>query len=1149
MDLTIRRSRFTAALVLCLWLAGPIGLTIAQEASPPLPQPDQDAAEATREQSIYIPYDKLQEVFEREGRGVFLPYDKFLELWQAARDKTAPQPPPAPPVKALISEMDSVATVSKDVVRVVAKLKMEVLQQGWNVIPLRLGDAAVTAATINEQPARIVHDPNHGYQLLWENPQRQPQQIELALEYAKAYAKSPGRNSVSFQAPQAPVSKWRVVIDEPGVKVNIHPFIAATAVPESEQVDQTVVLAFVGAAQIVKIDWTPKAEGATGLEALATVLVEQQVTVDEGVARTRAELTYAISRAELPQLLIEVPADQKVVNVFDPNVRQWSVEAADQVQHITVQLFEPARQTQRITVELEKFTDQQAATQSVGAPVVRAVSVGRQQGLVVVALAEGLRAEAAVRTGLLQVDAAELPEALAKRKWAFAYRYAALPFDLTLSVQKVQPRILVDVLVEARLRPQELSLGMLVVYDVQRAGVFNLELDIPADYSLRQVTGREIAGAQPVHVDSHHLTGPDKTHLTVNLSRKAFGRVALIVQLHKRLTEPDLLKATGKSVELDLPIPRATAATVERESGRIVVFAPESLRLNVADVQGARAVSFDEAMQNMASLGGTGGLRPVLAFAYTPQPVALKMSAERRKPHVTVGQLLAARIESGVAKYEATFDYDIRYSPVKSLRIDVPADLAADIRNNTQRVREKVIDPAPDDLAEGYIAWSLSGETELMGRVEVRLAWEKKIDELDVGKSIDLALPQLRPKGADRAWGQIVLAKAETIDLRPADEPTGLRPIDPQHDLMRGRKIAGAATAYEFHDQWALTVTATRYDLQEVKTTSIERALVRMVVTRSDQVSAQALYRMRSAQQRLTVQLPAGDKVQFDTSPLRINGRSVTLERGKDGEFFVPLVGLAADEPFLLELRYTLPNESSRLTLPAFPNDPAVQQVYLSVYLPPEWALLGSRGPWTDELYWMHRPFLQWRPLPNHGEDWLADWVTSEVNLDQNPGESFQTDGRPYLFSTLRPAPDESATLRITSMSDKWLTFIVFVIVAVGGIALLRTPAATRWLAVGLLIVVLVLCGVFMPTFCRQIVDGSLVLAILIVAVLWAVHYLVWTRPHDPAVRQLAEARQAAHLAGLRARAAPAAPIARPRPETPYEQPPADDQKGGPSDA
>ena len=47
--------------------------------------PSDEAATPLREQTIYVPYDKLRETFEKTGRGVFIPYDRFQELWQAAR--------------------------------------------------------------------------------------------------------------------------------------------------------------------------------------------------------------------------------------------------------------------------------------------------------------------------------------------------------------------------------------------------------------------------------------------------------------------------------------------------------------------------------------------------------------------------------------------------------------------------------------------------------------------------------------------------------------------------------------------------------------------------------------------------------------------------------------------------------------------------------------------------------------------------------------------------------------------------------------------------------------------------------------------------------------------------------------------------------
>ena len=37
-----------------------------------------------------------------------------------------------------------------------------------------------------------------------------PKSFELALEYARAFNKSPGLNSVQFAAPQAPINRWRI---------------------------------------------------------------------------------------------------------------------------------------------------------------------------------------------------------------------------------------------------------------------------------------------------------------------------------------------------------------------------------------------------------------------------------------------------------------------------------------------------------------------------------------------------------------------------------------------------------------------------------------------------------------------------------------------------------------------------------------------------------------------------------------------------------------------------------------------------------------------------------------------------------------------------------------------------------------------------
>jgi hypothetical protein len=1075
--LMILRPRFLLVAFLFV-TAGVLASVSRASAAEPAKDP-KNADRSIREQDIYIPYEKLRQVFEKNGRGVFLPYEKFQELWKAAQDKTPGTQEVKPPVGALITEIRNEATVEKDVVRVKAVLQIELLTEGWREIPLRLADAAITSATIGGQPAKILGSQGQDYRLLVEKKGAKSEQIELTLEYAKAIERSPGRNSVSFQTPQAPVSRWRVTIPQSGVKVDFSPLIAATEATAGKKPDETVVMAFVGAAPTVSIQWTPKAEGATGLAAMASVQAEQQVWINESVVRTRTTLNYAISRAELAQLVVDVPSDQKVANVFDANVRQWSVATVEGRQRITAQLFEPAKQSQRLTIELEKFTGDKSR-QTVDVPVVRVAGIGlqqRQQGVVVVQVAEGLRAEAATTSGLLQVDARELPQGIARANWAFLYRYATPDYQLALNVEKVEPEIAVDSLVEASLEPERLTLDLTAVYTIEKAGVFRLELDVPTGYEVRKVQGVAARNAAPVQVDGFHLEGEKKSRLVVNLSRKAIGRAALSVQLQKDLQRPELLTPTGKTVEIASTIPVVAPKSVQRASGRLVVYAPESLRVNPGKLSGLRSISFQEALQDikLPHSRRQANVRPVLAFAFTQEPVDLNLAAERRKPQVTVRQLLVARVEEGVVKYQFTFFYQVLYSGVKSLRIDVPADVAANLRVATPGVRERAISPPPADVGKKDVAWTLTGDSELFGDGKIELTCEEKITKLDIGKSVELSLPFLKPRDVDRAWGQIALAKSETIDVFESGEPKALRPIDPQHDLMT--PVAAAARAFEFHDDWKLKVTATRYQLEEVKRTSIERAVVRMVVTPAKMVSVQALYRMRSVQQRLAVALPEG--ATFDSQPLRINGRSVMLEKGRENEFFIPLVGTNADRPFVLELRYTLPGDGSRLDLPTFPQEPAVVKAYLCVYLPETTVLLGIRGPWHEEKE------IADAPIP---------WVQESVTVEAGSGDHFQRDGHQFIYSTLSPSQGIDGALQMTTCSRVLFDGVVFAGTILLGLLLLPARLPLRVLVVGLAIIALVLSGTFMPTFASRVLGGSLTPAVFIVAILWAIGFAMRLR-------------------------------------------------------
>ena len=1018
-----------------------------------------DATIIIREQTVYLPFERLRETFEKEGRGIFLPYEEFRELWEKAQAKPKPEDEPkAVPVPFIISETVHEAQVADDIVKVTAKLKIDLLKEGWHEIPLRLNDVAITEATITHfgrgvpspppgltgssaiqlgtipasvtSPARLQGDPQQGYKLLLEA--EKPGAVEVLLKYAKTIEKAPGRNGVSFEVPQTPISRWVVSIPESGVKVDFFPLIAASEEPDGDT--GTKVLAFVGPAPMVRIGWTPKAEGATGLESLTSVQLEQRVTLDEGVLRTQGILDYTISRAQIERLAIEVPNDQKVLSIFDPNVRTWSVNQGEETQTIQVELFQPASERQRIIIGLEKLID--TDDKSVEIPLIKAVGAGRQQGVLGINVSDTLTTDATRTVGLMQMDTAELPQAMRGTGWMYAYRLASASYNLTLSVEKVQPQITSESQIMALLSANHVGISMQTVFTIERAGVFQLLLDIPDGFNILNVTGRQIEDAGAVTVNARHVSDipddPTMKRLTVDLTAKAIGKVGLGLSLRKEFDNADLKSPTGNAVDFNIPLPVVAKDFVIRRDAKAVFSTADYLRINKVDLSGMQNIPVDQLQSEwQGSFQATSVSQ--LGFVFGQENAALDIQVERRKPYITIRQFQLVQIEDGVAKYTSRFHYDIQYSGVRSLRVYVPADVSSRLRNQSQSqgIRDAILAPQPDDVEDGYVAWAFSRGSEWSGNGMFELYWEDELSQLTVGKSLPIGVPRLIPREVDRSYGHIVITKAQTIDLGDSPENTGIRPVDPSRDIPEADRVENAAAAFEFFDNWTLNLIATRYELEEVKRTSIESGLIRAVmVNNSTTLSVQALYQIKSVQQRLTIAMPEG--AAFDLAPA-INGNTVTLERDSGGDtalHYIPLTQTNPDQSFLLELRYSQPLEKGQILLPTFPTEPAVQEMFIAVYVPNDRVLRKYRGTWTPLFdmvaNWSFMNFQRMTAVNTPSVEQLINQMTSITGAHGSSNRPFAVEGQAYLFSTLQPGSSGDAILKVSTAKQSTFYGVIF---------------------------------------------------------------------------------------------------------------------------
>ena len=1051
-----------------------------------------DAGAPGRETGVYIPYEEFWRVFEREDRGVFLPHDEYRKLVERAREASRAEDPES--LKGtLTTELAGELKVKGNVASGGARITVEAFSEGWHEVPLRLDGVTLTAARLDTGAARIRRDDKLGYVLMLEQREGKPSTHTLELEFS-VLVKGEREKSIRFPLPDVAVNRWSFSVPEADVSFGSETPLAATRGPVGGAGEGRTVELLLAGHRNFQVKWTPEVEGARNMKAVITAKARQEFSIQPDIIRSAADISLRVDRADVEGVTLRLPATERVVNVSSDQLRSWTSEPAEEgVQRIAVVFQEPMKGDLRLRVDSERY-DAPAAWE---APVIEVEGVERQSGSMLLLLDGALRVEPERVEGLSRLDTGAVERVSGTGGAVDAgWGYRALPAALRLLLEPVQPEIRLDTLAVAHLDPREVVQWVRAQFTVERAGVFQLSLRIPEGYELLDPS---VAGKGPA-LDRHEI-GPAEAggrRVDFDFAGRVKGGLTLNFRLRREESREALLHPTGEEVELELPVVRAAGEHVARDGGRIVVGAPAFLSLRTRETDGAREAPWREIGLPPDLIART---QPQLGFRYVDEPARVGVSARRREPFTTVTQMLVMHAESGVLKFRSDLHVEVRYSGIRGLRVDVPTDLKDRIRIPREDIRRRELADAPD-LEEGMTAWMLEGPGEFLGSFTLPLSWETPLEGMDVGVRRDIDIPRLTPRGVDRARGQIVLRKAESMDVVAREAGPGLTPIDPRHDLHGGRNIPDAALAYEFQGDWNLTATLVKYEPVDVKSTSIDRGWVRQVATRGGEVSVQALYQLRSTRQRLELRLPEG--AEFDARPLHVNGRAVSLERGGDGQVYLPLTGFKADEAVLLELRYSLPESGGAFYLPHFPGNPAVQKIHLSVYLPENRVYLGHRGGWNPEMIWRVGEGFRLRPSGTRSPESLWARVNEGVGVEDSPLDRLPTDGQHLLFSGLRPRT-EGITLRITSLPAR----LFFVLLIGGGVALglllLRASVRVRLAVSALLLSVLALAGVFLPSLARAVVNDATAAAALLVVLLWGAYDLVVRLPE--ARRKLPERR------------------------------------------
>jgi hypothetical protein len=859
-------------------------LSTALAAPPAAAQPARGAAAgadgALREQTVYVPYGRLNDVFEKEGRGVFLPYAAFLDLWKRAIEPRVGAAAAAPPPTALVVSRATYAGAVEDgVVRISAQLDVTALAEGWAAVPLPFGTAALTDVRV--QGDALVLGMLGGVPHV---VARRAGSGVLGLELLLPLETVAGERTFTFTPPPVPAARLTLRIPEPDARVAADPPLPVDTAPAGP--GGTLVTVALGSADRVALAWRARPQAATAAQPLTFVTAATRVTLGEGAVASETTLEYRILQAPVDRFRVALPPEGDLTAVDGDDVRDWRVSGGDgdgAQRVLTVELREKVKGAYRLSLSLERPVA--AGEARVLVPAFRDLDARRQDGWVAVVTEAGVKVTLAEREGAHQVDATELPEALAAPDPALSFRHLAVPFTVTLVAAAVEPRVTAELRTLAVVDDERITLETWVGLEVERAGVFRVRLALPDGLDVRAVAeGPAHAGL----VDDFHVgpaeDGPGRV-LTMRLAQRQLGAVGFPVVLERPRAADEL--------ELDLPFPHVL--DVERERGLTGVAVRDRFRartltragLEPVDVRALAAQGVDWTAPEQTSL--------VMAWRHEGRAAGLRLGLEQRDPKVVAAVETQVAIHEDVAKVTATVRWDVRFAGVDTLRFTLPSALDAQARIEGESVKERT--PARD-AQSGLTTWTVHLQRELEGEVPVVVSWERPLE----GGEATVAVAELTPLDVDRTSGWFAIVKSGNIEIRVATQD-GLEPIDAK-ELPAALRGAGIFQAFKYHAHpYALSLQVTRHAYEPVLQALADVALLETVIA-EERTARTELALLLQSNQRQYLELVLPERSEVLTA--FVDGRMVRPARREDGTLLLemPRDSAGGDRRFVTRLVY-----------------------------------------------------------------------------------------------------------------------------------------------------------------------------------------------------------------------------------------------------
>ena len=704
---------------------------------------------------------------------------------------------------------------------------------------------------------------------------------EVTLTYQLPVVEKDGHWSLGVPLPDNMKNRVTLHLPESGLEVQSD---SAVLFKQSEQGGATEAEAVFGPVATAEFSWHPRVRKTKLEEAVFFCEVNTFVTLRSGVVDLTNLVRYQIAQGELKELKLQVPSGMSVTAVSAPGLATWSFDPDTRA--LDAILEKPASGDLALTVTTQIASEGLPYSASLSVPVI--ADSRRQRGSLAIAAPETIQVRIEDVAGLNPMNiedfSAETVKAAtaeaAKRKTKLtvrrAFRYhEAEQVAATVHTEQVLPEIRVTETGTLSIADERIVLATKLILSIAKAGIFQADLTIPADFDVETLTGKDVSHWDEAKAAEGEAAAPITTRgVTVYFNRQVTDAAELNL----------VVARMEKGIEERINVPRVSIKDARKHTGRLTITGERGVRMMVESHRGVDIKKASEEGIQQSGVHVFDILRPTWSIVLRTEVMAALI-----KPEV----LQWIDLTEGMLQCRSYVQYKIENAGIKSFRMQSPErgiTLSVTGRN-IARVHEI-------DKTNGV--WQVDLHNKQENQFAMTVIYQIPYDPAEQ----KVTLHPLKMVGTDPQRGYLVVTCAGRVQVQPTGEMKGLKIEDPRSipSSFGVGDLSSAILCYRtLRPDHELNLSVVRHTSADVLPATINRVRMKSVLSGSGKLVTHACLDMSVGSHRfLKVALPNRDDTLWTAL---VNGKEVPVSRDEE-LLCVPLASQEGDSETLVDLVY-----------------------------------------------------------------------------------------------------------------------------------------------------------------------------------------------------------------------------------------------------